>query len=138
MKKVATTLLIAALIVWAIVDEIREFRANDTTEYYSSQPQRLLYVLGITILGAVVAVVFYWLSPQAQRRARLFALGGAAFFLTTFLGYMLFQLLTLSSLFASPVGVALLCLALLFVGALASGFWYEFFHVLKRGKTRFL
>jgi hypothetical protein len=138
MKKVATTLLIAAFIVWAIVDEIREFRANDTAEYYSSHPQRLLYVLGITILGAVVAVVFYRLSPQAQRRARLFALGGVAFFLTTFLGYMLFQLLPLSSLLASPVGVALLCLPLLFVGALASGFWYEFFHVLKRGQTRFL
>jgi len=138
MKKVVTTLLIAAFILWAIVDEVREFRANDTAEFYSSHPQRLLYVLGITIVGTIVAVIFYRLSPRGQRSAKLFALGSVAFFFTMFLGYMLFRLLPLSSLLASPVGVALLCLPLIFVGALASGFWYEFFHILKRGQTRFL
>src|SRR5437016_1029488 len=109
MKRVATSLLIAAFFVWAIVEAICEFRANGTAEYYSSQPQRLLYVLGITIVGAIVAVIFYRLSPRGQRRAKLLALGSVASFLTTFLGYMLFKLSTLSFLLSSLVNVLLLC-----------------------------
>jgi hypothetical protein len=95
MKRTAATLLIIAFVVWAIVDEIREFRANDVAGFYSSHPERLLYVLAITVLGGIVAVAFYRLSPRSQRQAKLFALGGFALFMTSFLGYMLFRLLPL-------------------------------------------
>src|SRR5438128_4430283 len=125
MKRVASILLSAAFMAWAIVDEIREFRANRTAEFYSSHPQRLLYVLAIAVFVGVVAILFYRLSPGGQRRTKLFALGGVAVFLTTFLGYMLFRLLPLSSLLAEPTGVLLLSLPLIFLGALGSGFWYE-------------
>ena len=138
MKRITTVLLIAAFVVWAVFDAIHEFRANDAAAFYSSRPERLLYVLAIAVFGGLVAIVFYRLSPGGQRRAKLFALGGVATFLTTFLGYMLFRSLPLSPMLAVPAGVLLLLLPLIFVGALASGFWYEFFHVLKSGRTRFL
>src|SRR5437773_12106075 len=122
MKRIATVLLIAAFVVWAVFDAIREFRANDTAAFYSSHPERLLYVLAIAVFGGLVAIVFYRLSPGGQRRAKLCALGGVATVLTTFLGYMLFRSLPLSSMLAVPAGVLLLLLPLIFVGALASGF----------------
>ena len=138
MKRMPTILLIAAFVIWAVSDAIHEFRANDTAAFYSSRPERLLYVLAIAVFGGLVAIVFYRLSPGGQRRAKLLALGSVATFLTTFLGYMLFRSLPLSSTLAVPAGVLLLLFPLIFVGALASGFWYEFFHVLKSGRTRFL
>jgi len=138
MKRIVTVLLIAAFIVWAIWDAMHEFRANEKAKFYSSRPEHFLYVLGIAVFGGVVAVVFYRLSPSGQRRAKLFALGGVAAFLTTVLAYWLFRLLPLSSMLGASTGVLLLLLPLFFVGALASGFWYEFFHVLKTGRTRFL
>ena len=82
MKRNATALLIAAFIVWAIVDAVHEFRANETAKFYSSHPERLLCVLAIAVVGGVVAILFYRLSPSSQRRAKLFALGGVAIFLT--------------------------------------------------------
>jgi H+/Cl- antiporter ClcA len=75
MKRIVTTLLIAAFIVLAIVDAVHEFRSNETAKFYSSHPERLLYVLAIAVFGGVVAVLFYQLSPSGQRRAKLFALG---------------------------------------------------------------
>ncbi len=138
MKRIATALLIAAFIVWAIVDAVHEFRANETAKFYSSHPERLLYVLAIAVVGGVVAILFYRLSPSSQRRAKLFALGGVAIFLTTFLGYWLIRLVPQLPTLAASTGVLFLLLPLIFVGALASGFWYEFFHVLKTGRTRFL
>ena len=136
MKRIVPTLLIMAFIVWAILDAVHEFRANETAKFYSSHPERLLYVLAIAVFGGVVAALFYRLSQSGQRRAKLFALGGVAVFLTTFFGYWLLRLLPLSATFGT--GVSLLLLSLFFVAALALGFWYEFFHVLKTGRTRFL
>ena len=86
----------------------------------------------------VSSILFYRLSPSSQRRAKLFALGGVAIFLTTFLGYWLIRLVPLLPTLAASTGVLFLLLPLIFVGALASGFWYELFHVLKTGRTRFL
>jgi hypothetical protein len=136
MKRIVTTLLIAAFIVWAIVDAVHEFRINDTAKFYSSHPGRLLYVLAIAAFGGVVVVLFYRLSPSGQRGAKLLALSGVATFLTVFVAYWLFRLLPLSSIRDASTGVSLV--PLVFVGGLASGFWYEFFCVLKTGRTRFL
>lgn len=61
-----TTLLIGAFILWAILDAVRGFRANETAKFYSSHPGRLLYVLGIAAVGRVVAVLFYRLSPSGH------------------------------------------------------------------------
>jgi len=135
-KRIVTTLLVTAFIVWAIVDAIHEFRTNDTAKFYSSHPGRLLYVLAVAAFGGVVAVYFYRLSPSGQRGAKILALGGVATFLTVFVAYWLFRLLPLPSTPGVSTGVLLLPLVL--VGGLASGFWYEFFCVLKTGRTRFL
>ena len=136
MKRIVTTLLIVLFIVWAVVDAVHEFRANETAKFYSSHPERLLFVLAIAVFGGVVAALFYRLSPSGQRRAKLLAIGAVAVFLTMFFAYWLFRLLPLSSVFGT--GVLLLLFPLLFVAALASGFWYEFFQVMKTGRTRFL
>jgi hypothetical protein len=137
MKKGAIILLIVASMVWPVIDAIRNFR--EAVTFYSSQPKQLLFVLAIVSSSGLVGIVFYCLSPSGQRRAKLCALGGLAAFLATLLGYWLFQLVPMMLLTPpAPTEVLMVSLAFMFFGALAGGVWYEFFHVRKTGRTRFL
>jgi len=58
----------------------------------------------------------------SQRRAKLFALGGVAIFLTTLLAYWLFRLLPLSSTLGASTGAMLLALPLIFRWSFGFGF----------------
>jgi hypothetical protein len=136
MKRTLVILLIAAFTVSAIVDAQRTF--GEAVTFYGAHPTRLLQVLGITVVGGLLALAFYRMSTVGRRRAKLLAVGGMAMLLTVFLGNYLLQLLPLSSTQGSPAALLFLALPLGIFGALAAGCWYEFFHVLRTGRTRFL
>src|ERR1043166_6783120 len=98
MKRWSIIVAAALVATWLVVDLVREFFANDTIQYFASQPHRLLYVVAVAVAGGFVALGFSRLSPHTQRHVRVFAWGAAASTLTAFLGYFAFRLASLSSL----------------------------------------
>src|SRR4051794_12031357 len=101
------SIIIAATLVaaWMVVDTVREFFANETIQYFSSEPHRLFYIVGIAVFGGLAALGFERLSPRAQRHVRVFSWGAAASTLTAFTGYFAFCSISLSS-FIIEVGTA--------------------------------
>ena len=78
--------------IFAIADVIHDFITNDPVRYYSEQPHQLLLVAAITIVGGLLAFLFYRLSPHRQRRLKLITLGSAAGFVTVCGLYFRYQL----------------------------------------------
>jgi H+/Cl- antiporter ClcA len=136
MKKWSIIIAAALVATWLLVDMVHEFFANETIQYFSSEPHRLLYVAAIGIVGGFAALGFARLSPRAQRRVRIFAWGAAASILTTFVGYFAFRLASLSPLVVESGGSAWVVLALLLFSAIAAYLWFEFCRTLKTGVTQ--
>ena len=133
MKKWSIIIAAALVATWMVVDMVREFFANDTIQYFSSEPHRLIYVALIGLAGGLVALAFDSLSPhispQIQRRVRLFAWGAAASTLTTSVAYIIFCLAPLSSFLIESGNTPwlLLALVLLLLSGIASYLWFEFY-----------
>ena len=135
MKKWAPLFVVGLVVICALADLIREFYANDTLNYFSSEPRRLLYVAGIAVAGGLLALVFCRLSRQAQRRVRLFGWGAAASLLTTFCGYSLYQSVSLSPVIVANSGADWLLLVPLMLAAMAAYLWFEFYRAWKARVT---
>ena len=141
MKRSAIKLLIAVCLILMAVDAVYEFRANKVTDYYASRPERLVYALALAIVVGTGIVLFFRLPVRRQRSAKLLALCSTAVFFSLFSGYLLFEAIRLarSGYFVLIDGYfVLVALMPILWAALAALFWYEFYHVLKRGKTWFL
>src|SRR5882672_12867249 len=130
---IIATALVAA---WLVVDTVREFFANETIQYFSSEPHRLLYVAAIAIIGGFAALGFYRLSPRTQRHVRVFVWGAAASTLTAFVAYFAFRLASLSSLVVESGGSAWGVVALLLFSAIAAYLWFEFYRAWKTGVSQ--
>jgi hypothetical protein len=72
MKKWSLILATALTGAWC-VSLISDFSV--AVQYFSSEPRRLLYVVGLAVAGGLAFLIFAQLSHQAQRRCRLFAGG---------------------------------------------------------------
>ena len=131
MKKWSVIIAAALVGVWLVVSTIREFFANETIQYFSAAPYRLLYVAAIAVAGGVVALVFDRLSPRTRRNVKLFSWGGAASILTVFWCHMLYQTASLSELIVRNAGVGWMIVVLLLSAALAAYLWFEFFRTWK-------
>jgi hypothetical protein len=136
MKKWSIIIAAALVATWLVVDTVREFFANETIHYFSSEPHRLLYVAAIAIAGGFAALGFTRLSPPAQRHIRLFAWGAAASTLTAFVGYFVFRLVSISSLVVESGGSAWVVLALLLYSAIVAYLWFECYRAWKTGVSR--
>jgi hypothetical protein len=136
MKKWSIIIAAALLATWLVVDTVREFFANETIQYFSSEPHRLLYVVAIAIVGGFAALGFTRLSPRAQRHVRVFAWGAAATTLTAFVGYFVFRLASLLSLVVESDGSAWVVLALLLFSGIAAYLWFEFYRAWKTGVSQ--
>ncbi len=131
MKRLIGIILAMAFAVFAIVDTIREFAANDTIHYFSQQPHRLLLIAAIGIAGGLAAFGFSALSPRLQRRAKLVALGSGGVFVMLAGGYFAFQFAGLSSELHSGIPRHM-PLTLLSCSAVIAGLiWFEFYKILR-------
>src|SRR6267154_366734 len=97
MRKWASIVAVTALAIFAIVDTIHDFVANDTVHYFAEQPRRLLMVACIGIAGGFVAIAFERMPRRLHRILKLCAWGSAASLLTIFSGYFLFESVALFS-----------------------------------------
>ena len=132
MKKWCIIIAAALVFAWLVVDTVREFLANETIQYFSSEPLRLLYVAAVAIAGGFAALGFTRLSPRTQPRIKVFALCAVASTLTVFIGHFAFCMASPSSIVVeSP---ARLVLALLVFSACAAYLWLEFFRASKSFK----
>jgi hypothetical protein len=130
----APLLVVALVLVCTLADLIREFSANNTPNYFSSEPRRLLYVAGFAVAGGLLALAFSRLSRQMQRSVRLFGRGATASLLTAFGTDSLYQTISLLPVIgANSGGWLLLVVALL--AAFATYLWFEFFHEWKTRVT---
>jgi hypothetical protein len=116
---------------WLVIDLVREFFANETFRYFSTEPVRLLYVAGVAICGGVAAWVFDRLSPRAQRSVKIFAWGATAGTLTAFIAWLGVGLASLATAGIQSHGGLVLVAMLLFSG-IATYLWFEFYRALKR------
>jgi hypothetical protein len=81
------------------------------------------------------------LSPRAKRGVKLLALGSVALELSLVLGYVLLSLIPMLLSVAETGALTLAAGLLLVVAALAAlvaMLWYDFFHLFKTGRSRFL
>ena len=121
-----------------LIHEAYEFVAtNDGLRYYTSEPRRLLYVLGLALGGGLAAFLFSRLTPQVQRGLKMSALALAGFSLTTGVVLFAYVVLQFPELLTWRDG-GLIALVLIVCGAMAGYFWFELIHVWKTGKTRFM
>jgi hypothetical protein len=127
MKRWVTIIVVALVVICALVELIHEFYANDTLDYFSSEPRRLFYVAGIAVAGGLLALAFGRLSGQAQRSVRLFGWGAAASLLTAFCGYAIYRSVSLSTVIVANSGAGWLLLVPLLLGVMAAYLWFEFF-----------
>jgi hypothetical protein len=135
MKKWSVTIGVAAVAAWLIVDTVHEFFANETIQYFYTDPVRLLYVLFIAIIGGLAALGFECLSPRAKRQVRIFAWGALASTLTALVFWVAFGLASLrSSLVEVSRGVwAGVGLLLFLFSGIAAYLWFGFYRALKMG-----
>ena len=65
------------MITGLIIHDVYEFFATDEgIRYFSSDPRRLLYVMGLGVAGGIVALWISRMSPRSQRKLKLATLGG--------------------------------------------------------------
>ncbi len=131
MKRWVTIIVVALVVICALADLIREFYANDTINYFSSEPRRLLYVSGIAVAGGLLALAFSRLSGPAQRSVRLFGWGAAASLLTAFCGYAVYQSVSLLPVIVANSGTGWLLLVPLLLATTATYLWFEFYRTWK-------
>ncbi|MBI3878276.1 MAG: hypothetical protein HY300_20330 [Verrucomicrobia bacterium] len=136
MKRRSIIIAAALFATWLVVDTVREFFANETIHYFSSEPHRLLYVAAIAVAGGFVALGFSRLSPHTQRHVRVFAWGAAASTLTAFIGYFVFRFASLSSLVIKSGSSPWVVLALLLFSTIAAYLWFECYRAWKTGVSR--
>ena len=136
MKRWSIILAAALVAAWMVVDTVHEFFANETMQYFSSEPHRLFYIVGIAVVGGLVALGFERLSPRTQRHVRVFAWGAAASTLTAFAGYFAFWSISLSSFIAESGGTFPVLLVPLAFSGIAAYLWFEFYRALKTGVSR--
>jgi hypothetical protein len=126
MKRWVAITVVALVVICALPDLIREFYTNDTLNFFSSEPRRLLYVAAIAVAGGLVALTFSRLSGPSQRSAQLFGWGSAASLLTAFCGYSIYQSVSLSTVIVANSGAGWLPLVPLLLSAMAAYLWFEF------------
>ena len=91
----------------------------------------VLELAAAVFLTLCVMQVFDLPPLPSWRLGRLFALGVAGTSLTAFLGFMLYELATSSSLVVEFGGIGLCLLQVVFIGAIAFSVWATFCRVLK-------
>jgi hypothetical protein len=128
MKKWIAIVAITAFAIFAVVDTIRDFIANDTVHYFAGQPHRLLLIAAIGIVGGIAALLFDKLSPRLKRSVKLFAMGSAASFPTLFAVWFLFELADLPPQFG---GSRIFAFMPLILGSVAALLWFEFYQIFK-------
>lgn len=136
MKRWIIIIATALVGISLVVDMVREFFANETIQYFASQPHQLLYVAAIAIVGGFVALAFSRLSPRTQRNVCVFAWGAAASTLTAFIGYFGFRLASLSSFNFESGGSARVLLVLLLFSCVAAYLWFECYRAWKTRVSR--
>jgi hypothetical protein len=119
---------------WLVVDTGRELVANETIQYFASEPQRLLYVAVLAIAGGFAALGFARLTPRAQQQIKLFAWGAAATNLTVLVGYFAIRGASLASQIVKSDNGASVGLLLLFLSGTAAYLWFEFYQAFKTPK----
>ena len=130
MKRWTIIIGAAVVAVWLVIDLAREFVANETFQYFSSDPVRLLYVAGSAICGGFAAWGFDRLPPRAQRSVKIFAWGATAGTLTSFISWLGVGLASLAASGIESHGGLLLAALWLFSG-IAACLWFEFYRALK-------
>ena len=137
MKKLVPILALAVVPALLIHDAYQFVVTDEGMRYYTSEPRRLLYVVCLALGGGLVALLLSRLSPQLQRGLKLSAIGllGSAFTifvgLFAFFGLRVTELLTLKD-------AALMATGFVAFGGMAAYFWFEFIHLWRTGKTRFM
>lgn len=126
------SIIIGAAVVaaWLVIDLVREFIANETFQYFSSDPVRLLYVAGSALCGGLVAWGIDRLSPRTQRCIKLFGWGAAAGALTAFIAWHGFSVASLATTGIESHG-GLVLVAMLLLSGIAAYLWFEFYRTLK-------
>ena len=132
------SIIIAATLVtaWLLVDTVREFFANETVRYFSSDPYRLLYVAAIGIAGGFAALGFVRLPARAQQQVRVFSRGAAASALTVIGGYFVFCFYSLSSFIAESGNAIGVLFVLLILACIVAYLWLEFYRASKSRVSR--
>ena len=120
-----------ALLATLTVEDIREFFVtNEGIRYLSSEPQRLLYVMGLGVAGGMVALGVSRLSAVSQRRLKLTALLAGGISLTVAL---LSCLIPAAAFLARDVGNLKLIAGAVASFAVVGGLLcWEFFRVWRR------
>ena len=131
MRRLAVFCAFALFAIFAVGDFVNDFVANEPIRYFAVQPLRLLLVAAIAVIGGLICLVFYRLSPRWQHKVELFAIGSSAICLTVVAGSLLYEIAGLSlQLGVLPGIVFIKGIACSFGGAAL--LWVVFYRVSKK------
>ena len=136
MKRWSLIITPTLVATWLVADTVREFFANETIHYFSSEPYRLLYVAAFAIAGGLAALGFTRLSPRAQRHVRVFAWGAAASTMTAIAGYFARCFFSLSSFITESGSTVWILFVPMIFTSIAAYLWFEFYRAWKTGVSR--
>lgn len=125
------TIILVAVIAggWLLMETVRDL--FEAVRYFTSQPQALLSVVAIVLVGGLAALGFGRLSSRAQWQIRVFAWGAAAGGLTVFVVYFSIRFSALSSVLVESGGSRSFWLVMLLFSGIAVYLWFEFFRALR-------
>ena len=122
-------MLLVVLIAWEAYDFLT---TNDGVGYFTSHPLRLLYVVGIGVVGGILALAFSRLSPVARRTLRLTALGGFGACVTAFLAIFTARLASFAAMVTESGAWGWVVAALVSLSVITVLVWLEFYLVWRR------
>lgn len=132
MRKIPLILGLMLVAALTVHDAYQFFVTDDGVGYFTSQPRRLLYVVGIAVVGGLLALAFSRFSPMTRRALRLTALGGFAACITAFLAIFATRLASFASMVTDSGMWGWVIAALISLSVVAVLVWLEFYLVWRR------
>ena len=132
MRKIPLIIGLTLLAALTASETYEFFITNDGIGYFTSQPHRLLYIVGIGVVGGALALAFSRLSPVTRRTLRLAVLGGFGVCVTVFLATFAARLTSFTSMVTGAGAWAWVITALISLSVIAVLIWLEFYFVWRR------
>jgi uncharacterized protein involved in response to NO len=132
MRKLPLILGLVLLVLLTIHDTREFFATDEGVGYFTSHPNRLLYVVGVGVSAGLLALAFSRLSPTARRTLRLTTLGGFGTCITALLCIFATRLSSSSSQITDSGTWSWIVVVLASLSVISVLVWLEFYFVWRQ------
>lgn len=135
MRHIPLILGLTILLGLSIVEIYDFLVVNEGIEFYSSQPVRIRYILGLGVAGGVCAIIIGRLSSDVQHRLKVMALGVFGLVTTGAFVFFTYYVVMNCPQIDDPVLTTWLVVIPVAWASISGLLWYEFSRILRRKKS---